>query len=122
MAESSEFAAEARAFCEKAGALADAHGIAPALLRFPREPLRVALIVAELQRLQAELEQYEADSDLWATKSAEWSACLDDYDLVLEAAAEVVQVPVPRLPYGCRRHFRPEERSHIESLILTRGR
>ncbi len=122
MAESSEFAAEARAFCDKASALASAHGIAPALLRFPREPLQVALIVAELQRLQAELEQYEADEDLWATKSAEWSSCLDDYDLVLEAAAEVVQVPVPRLPYGCRRHFRPEERTHIESLILTRGR
>lgn len=122
MAESSEFAAEARAFCDKAGALAAAHGIEPALLRFPREPLQVAVIVAELQRLQGELEAYEAAPELWATKSAEWSACLDDYDSVLEAAAEVVQVPVPRLPYGCRRHFRPEERSHIESLILTRGR
>jgi hypothetical protein len=122
MAESSEFAAEARAFCDKAGALAEAHDIEPVYLRFPREPLQVALIVAELQRLQAELQSYEADADLWATKSAEWSACLDDYDLVLEAAAEVVQVPVPRLPYGCRRHFRPEERTQIESLILTRGR
>lgn len=122
MAESSEFAAEARAFAGKADALAAAHGIAQALLQFPREPLQVALIVAELQRLQDVLEQYEAEADLWATKSAEWSACLDDYDLVLEAAAEVVQVPVPRLPYGCRRHFRPEERRQIETLILARGR
>ena len=122
MAESSEFAAEARAFCDKAGALVLAHGIEPAHLRFPREPLQVALIVAELQRLQVELQSYEADADLWATKSAEWSACLDDYDLVLEAAAEVGQVPVPRLPYGCRRHFRPDERAQIENLILTRGR
>lgn len=122
MAESSEFAAEATAFGAKAGALAEAHAIAPALLRFPREPLQVALIVAELQRLQAALEDYEAGASLWATKSAEWSACLDDYDLVLEAAAEVVQVPVPRLPYGCRRHFRPEERRQIEDLILSRSR
>mgnify|MGYP006182388479 CR=1 FL=1 len=63
------------------------------------------------------IEEYEADPDLWDTKSAEWSACLDDYDLVLEAAAEIVQRPVPRLPYGCRRHFRPEERSEIEVEI-----
>lgn len=120
MAESSEFAAEARAFCDKAGALADAHGIAPALLRFPREPLQVAVIVAELQRLQEVLEAYEADPELWATKSAEWSACLDDYDIVLEAAAELVQRPVPRLPYGSRRHFRPEERTEIEALLRAR--
>jgi len=120
MAESSEFAAEARVFCDKAGALADAHGIEPALLRFPREPLQVAVIVAELQRLRTVLERYEADPDLWATKSAEWSACLDDYDVVLEAAAEVVQRPVPRLPYGSRRHFRPEERDEIEALLRAR--
>ena len=102
--------------------MADAHGIAPALLRFPREPLEVAVIIAELQRLQGRLEAYEGDEDLWATKSAEWSACLDDYDLVLEAAAELVRVAVTRLPYGCRRHFRPEERAHIAALIRDRDR
>jgi hypothetical protein len=120
MAESSEFAAEARAFCAKAGALAEAHGIEPALLRFPREPLVVPVIVAELHRLQAALEAYEAEPSLWGTKSAEWSACLDDYDTVLEAAAEVLQRPVPRLPYGSRRHFRPEERAEIEALLRAR--
>jgi alpha-beta hydrolase superfamily lysophospholipase len=120
MAESSEFAAEARAFCAKAGALAATHGIEPALLRFPRQPIQVAVIVAELQRLQAVLEDYEADPKRWETKSAEWSACLDDYDMVLEAAAEIVQRPVPRLPYGSRRHFRPEERTEIEALLRAR--
>ncbi len=121
MAESSEFAAEARAFAEKARAMAEDYGIEPALLAFPREPLRVAVIVAELQRLQAELESYDdGDTDIWATKSAEWSACLDEYDLVLEAAAEIVQVLVPRLPYGCRRHFRPEERNHIKQLVMRK--
>jgi hypothetical protein len=118
MAESSEFAAEAAAFAAKATALAEDYGIEPALLAFPREPLRVAVIIAELQRLQRELESYDdGDADLWATKSAEWSACLDEYDLVLEAAAEIVQLPVPRLPYGSRRHFRPDERNYIEELI-----
>jgi hypothetical protein len=120
MAESSEFAAEARAPALAQNALADAHGIEPALLRFPLEPLRVAVIVAELQRLQGVLERYEADPGLWDTKSAEWSACLDDYDMVLVAAAEVVQRPVPRLPFGCRRHFRPEERTEIEALLRAR--
>lgn len=120
MAASSEFAAEAKAFCEKAGALATAYGIEPALLRFPLEPLQVAVVVSEVQRLRAVLENYAADPALWATKSAEWSACLDDYDLVLEAAAAVVQRPVARLPFGSRRHFRPEERTEIEALLQAR--
>jgi len=120
MAESSEFGAEARAFAEKAATIAEAHGIEPALLRFPREPLRVAAVVAELERLQGVLDGYEREAGVWATRSAEWSTCLDDYDLVLEAAAELVQVPVPRLPYGSKRHFRPEERARIEELIRTK--
>jgi len=120
MAESSEFVAEARAFADKARGLAEEHGIEPGLLRFPREPLKVAAIVAELERLQEVLEDYGEDTDLWATKSAEWSDCLDEYDLVLEAAAELVQLPIPRLPYGCRRHFRPDERARIEALIRTK--
>jgi hypothetical protein len=120
VAESSEFTAEARAFVTKAQCLADEHGIPAALLRFPREPLQVAVVVAELQRLQAVLEDYDGTEDLWATKSAEWSACLDEYDEVLEAAAELVQLPVRRLPYGSRRHFRPEERAQIEALILMK--
>jgi len=117
MAESSEFAAEAEAFAGKARALADEHGIDPALLRFPREPLGVATVVAELERLQAVLERYGTDTELWATKSAEWAACLEEYDEVLEAAAELVQLPLPRLPYGSRRRLRPEERARIEALV-----
>jgi hypothetical protein len=120
MAESSEFEAEARAFAAKATAMVDEYGIEPALLRFPREPLRIAAIVAELERLQDLLEGYGQEPELWATKSAEWSACLDEYDQVLEAAAAVVQLPVPRLPYGSRRHFRPEDRARIEALIRAK--
>jgi hypothetical protein len=117
VAESSEFAAEAAAFAGKARALADEYGIEPALLRFPREPLRVAAIVAELERLQAVLEGFGSETGLWATKSAEWAACLEEYDEVLEAAAELVELPLPRLPYGSRRRFRPEDRTRIEALI-----
>lgn len=117
MAESSEFGPEAAAFADKARRLADRYDVAPTLLRFPREPLQVAVIVAELERLQAALAGYDEDPGSWATKSAEWSACLDEYDVVLEAAAELLQLPVPCLPYGCRRHFRPEQRAEIEDLV-----
>lgn len=120
MAESSEFAAEADAFARKARGLVDRHGIEADLLRFPREPLTVAVIVSELQRLRALLEGYGEGAHVWATKSAEWSTCLDEYDVVLEAAAEVLQLPVPRLPYGCRRHFRPDERARIEDMITRK--
>ncbi|HUR23958.1 MAG TPA: DUF2786 domain-containing protein [Acidimicrobiales bacterium] len=122
VAESSEFTAEAQAFTSKAQRLAAEHGIPPALLRFPREPLQVAVVIAELQRIQTLLEHYDGAEELWATKSAEWSSCLDEYDEVLEAAAELVQLPVPRLPYGSRRHFRPDERAQIEALIRTKAR
>lgn len=120
MAESSEFAAEADAFATKARRLADQHRIEPQLLRFPREPLTVAVIVAELQRLQRLLEDYSRSPESWATKTAEWSTCLDEYDTVLEAAAEVLHLAVPRLPYGSRRHFRPAERTRIEEMITEK--
>lgn len=117
MAESSGFAAEAQAFADKARALAAARRIEPDLLRFPCEPLRVAVVVAELGRLRTALAGYGDDDGSAASRSVEWSTCLDEYDIVLEAAAELVHLPVPRLPYGCRRHFRPAERAQIERLI-----
>jgi hypothetical protein len=120
MAESSAFTAEAASFAGKAGDLAERHGIDPDLLRFPREPLQVAVVVAELHRLQAALAAHAEETGSWATRTAEWSACLDEYDAVLEAAAEVLQFPVRRLPYGCRRRFRPEDRARIEAAVTER--
>lgn len=120
VAESSEFAAEARAFHAKAMAMAGRYDIDPGLLRFPREPLRIAVIVAELERLRQVLERYGEDAGTWATKTAEWSDCLDTYDAVLEAAAEVVHLPLHRLPFGSRRHLRPEQRAQIEGLIARK--
>ena len=117
VAESSPFPAEAAAFASKAQRLAARHGVDPTLLRFPRESFELAVIVAELDRLRDALERYDGDAGAWATKTAEWSACLDDYDVVLEAAAELLHISIPRLPFGCRRHFRPEERAEIEDLL-----
>jgi hypothetical protein len=119
MAESSRYPAEAAAFAAKARQLAGRFDVDPALLRYPREPLAVAVLVAELARLQDELRRF-TEGEEKARDTQAWSACLDDYDLVLEAAAELLQVPVARLPFGARRHFRPEERAEIEVLLQVR--
>jgi hypothetical protein len=100
--------------------LAQRHDIDPALLAFPREHLKVAVVMAELGRLKEILEAYEAEDETWETKTAEWSAVLDEYDGVLEVACDILCLPLKRLPYGCRRHFRPDDRGKIERLIWDR--
>ncbi len=119
-AESSEYEGEARAFRSKADSLAERYEIEPALLAFPREHLKVAVVMAELRRLKEFLEAYSAEDETWETKTAEWSALLDEYDGVLEVACDILCLPLKRLPYGCRRHFRPDDRAKIEKLIWDR--
>ena len=120
MAESSEFPAEAEAFTAKARQMAQKHDIEADLLDFPTETLRVAVVMAELRRLKAILVQYHEDDRIWETKTAEWSDYLDEYDAALEVAADILNIAVPRLPYGSRRHFRPGERAMIEEFIFRR--
>ena len=66
------------------------------------------------------MEAYEAEDETWETKTAEWSSVLDEYDGVLEVACDILCLPLKRLPYGCRRHFRPDARAKIEKLIWDR--
>jgi hypothetical protein len=101
-------------------ALAERYEIEPALLAFPREDLKVAVVMAELNRLKEVVEAYEAEDETWETKTAEWSAVLDEYDGVLEVACDILCLPLKRLPFGCRRHFRPVDRAKIEKLIWDR--
>jgi hypothetical protein len=119
-AESSEFEGETRAFHTKAMSLAGRYDIDPALLAFPREDLKVAVVMAELSRLHEVVQAYEDEEETWETKTAEWSAVLDEYDGVLEVACDILCLPLKRLPYGCRRHFRPNDRAKIETLIWDR--
>jgi hypothetical protein len=35
-------------------------------------------------------------------------------------ACDILCLPLNRLPYGCRRHFRPDSRAKIEKLIWDR--
>ncbi len=51
-AESSEFEGEARSFRAKADSLAERYEIEPSLLAFPCEDLKVAVVMAELNRLK----------------------------------------------------------------------
>lgn len=108
------------AFHSKAMNLAERYEIEPALLAFPREDLKVAVVMAEITRLKEIIEAYEDEDETWETKTAEWSALLDEYDGVLEVACDILCLPLKRLPYGCRRHFRPDDRAKIEQLIWDR--
>lgn len=119
-AESSQYEAEARAFRSKAEALTERNRLDPALLAYPREELKVAVVMAELTRVKKLIEAYEAEDQTWATKTAEWAALLDEFDEVLEVACDVLCLPLNRLPYGCRRHFRPTARARIEALLWER--
>jgi hypothetical protein len=119
-AESSEFEGETRAFRAKAESLAERYEIEPSLLAFPCEHLKVAVVMAELNRLKEIVHAYEEEDETWETKTAEWSAVLDEYDGVLEVACDILCLPLKRLPYGCRRHFRPDDRAKIEKLIWDR--
>ena len=119
-AESSEYEAEAEVFTAKAMALVEQYGIATELLEFPSEPLNVAVVASELRRVKDLLRQYGEEEDTWITKTAEWAETLDEYDHILEVAADVLNVPLPRLPYGSVRHLRPEDRTEIERLIWNR--
>jgi hypothetical protein len=119
-AESSEFEGETQAFYAKAMSLAERYEIDEELLAFPREDLKVAVVMAELGRLKEVVQAYEDEDETWETKTAEWSAILDEYDGVLEVACDILCLPLKRLPYGCRRHFRPKDRAKIEKLIWDR--
>lgn len=112
--------AEIAAFSTKAAALAELHGIPAELLDFPGESLRVTMLMTELRQAQEAIAGYHASEDLWDTKSAEWSDLLDHYDALLEVAADELNLPIPVLPYGSRRHFRPAEREQIETLLYRR--
>jgi hypothetical protein len=119
-AESSEYEGEATSFRAKAESLAERYEIEASLLAFPREDLKVAVVMAELNRLLAVIKAYKDEDETWETKTAEWSAVLDEYDGVLEVACDILCLPLNRLPFGCRRHFRPDQRAKIEKLIWDR--
>jgi hypothetical protein len=119
-AESSPYEGEAESFRAKAMAMAERYEIEPALLAYPCEHLKVAVTMAEIVRLKEIVQAYEDEDETWETKTAEWSYLLDEYDGVLEVACDILCLPLNRLPYGCRRHFRPDNRAKIEKLIWDR--
>jgi len=119
-AESSPYEGESESFRSKAMAMAERYEIEPALLAYPCEHLKVAVTMAEIVRLKEIVQAYEDEDETWETKTAEWSYLLDEYDGVLEVACDILCLPLNRLPHGCRRHFRPDNRAKIEKLIWDR--
>lgn len=119
-AESSPYEGESQSFRSKAMAMAERYEIEPSLLAYPCEHLKVAVTMAEIVRLREIMQAYEDEDETWETKTSEWSSLLDEYDGVLEVACDILCLPLNRLPYGCRRHFRPDNRAKIEKLIWDR--
>lgn len=119
-AESSDYEPEVVAFAAKARSMIAKYEIEPMLLDFPRESLKVAVVISEMQRVKEWLVAYEDEPETWPTKTVEWGQLLDEYDSILEVAAEVMDMPLKKLPYGCVRHFRPAERTRIERAIQER--
>ncbi|MEA2703035.1 MAG: hypothetical protein QOD63_980 [Actinomycetota bacterium] len=121
VASSSPYEEEKAAYNNKAGRMATEFGIRPELLEFPEAPLEVVIVGAELRRLYRKMIAYEADPENRETKTAEWAGMILEYDKALEVAAYMLDVPVPRLPDGYKRRFRPEDQAHIEDLMAAAG-
>jgi hypothetical protein len=54
-------------------------------------------------------------------QTREWTDYIRQYDATLEVACGILNVPLPVLPGGVVRRFRPEAQLHIENLILEAG-
>ncbi len=121
VASSSPYEEETTAYNNKANRMADEFGIRPELLEFPEAPLEVVIVGAELRRIYRKMLDHEDQPEDRETKSAEWAALILEYDKALEVAAYMLDVPVPRLPDGYKRRFRPEDQVHIEDLMAAAG-
>ena len=122
VASSSPYEEETSAYQTKAQRMADDFGIRSELLEFPEAPLEVVIVGAELRRIYRKMIVAEDMSEGGnESKSAEWAALILEYDKALEVAAYMLDVPVPRLPDGYKRRFRPEDQAHIEDLMAAAG-
>ena len=121
VASSSPYEEETAAYNNKAGRMASEFGIKAELLEFPEAPLEVVIVGSELRRLYRKMVAHEDFLENHETKSAEWAQLILDYDKALEVAAYMLDVPVPRLPDGYKRRFRPEDQAHIEDLMSAAG-
>jgi hypothetical protein len=121
-AQSSTYPEEIQVYTRKAAQLAKRHEVDEWLLEAPGADLDVVIIGAQLRRLNTIMAGYSKFTRIeYEDQTREWTDCIRQYDATLELATEMLNIPLPVIPNGVVRRFRPEAQLHIEKLMLEAG-
>jgi len=119
---SSTYPDEIETYTRKAMSLAKRHEVDEWLLESPDADLDVVIIGAQLRRLNTIMAGYSKFTRIeYEDQTREWTDYIRQYDATLEMVAELLNVPLPPLPGGVPRRFRPEAQLHLERLMLEAG-
>ena len=121
-AQSSTYPQEIAVYEKKAAQLAKRHEVDDWLLESPGTDLDMVIIGAQLRRLNTIMAGYSKFTRIeYEDQTREWTDFIRQYDATLEVACGMLNIPLPMLPGGVVRRFRPEAQLHIEKLILEAG-
>ena len=121
-ARSSTSPQEIEVYTRKAMSLATRHEVDEWLLESPWMDLDLVIVGAQLRRLNTIMAGYSKFTRIeYEDQTREWTDFIRQYDATLEVATEMLNIPLPVLPGGVPRRFRPEAQRHIENLMLEAG-
>ncbi|MEA2717240.1 MAG: hypothetical protein QOI99_1557 [Actinomycetota bacterium] len=121
-AQSSTYPQEVEVYTRKAMSLAKRYEIDEWLLEAPGADLDIVIVGAQLRRLNTIMAGYAKFTRIeYEDQTREWTDYIRQYDATLEVATELLNIPLPVLPTGVPRRFRPEAQLHIEKLMLEAG-
>jgi hypothetical protein len=119
---SSTYPEEIEVYNKKAMSLAKRHEVDEWLLESPATDLDLVIVGAQLRRLNTIMAGYSKFTRIeYEDQTREWTDFIRQYDATLEVATELLNIPLPVLPGGVPRRFRPEAQRHIENLMLEAG-
>ena len=119
-AESSEFEGETQAFYSKAMSLAERYEIDEELLAFPREDLKVAVVMAELGRLKEVVQAYE-DEDETGKQDGRVVGHSRRVRRCPGSGLDLLCLPLKRLPYGLLVNVGPIFIAILAGIVLREG-
>lgn len=121
-AQSSTYPQEIEVYTKKARQWAARYEVDEWLLESPGADLDIVIIGAQLRRLNTIMAGYSKFTRIeYEDQTREWTDFIRQYDATLELACGILNIPLPVLPGGVVRRFRPEAQRHIERLILEAG-
>jgi len=121
-ARSSTYPEEIEVYTKKAHSLATRHEVDEWLLESPATDLDLVIVGAQLRRLNTIMAGYSKFTKIeYEDQTREWTDYIRQYDATLEVATQLLNIPLPVLPGGVPRRFRPEAQLHIEKLMLEAG-